>query len=59
VGVEPAKALNHQRREAEGSNGHPKLSNYFQVTMLNMELGCVGNGSVKVATSRTNGTTNP
>lgn len=59
VGVEPAKALPHQRREAEASNGHPKLSNYFQVTMLNMELGCVGNGSVKAGQSKTNGQSYP
>jgi hypothetical protein len=60
VGLEPPKASNRaKRREAEPSNGHPRMSNYFQVTMLNLELGCVGNGSVKVAASKTNGQTSP
>lgn len=63
VGVEPATASNDFRRpNPDSNNGHPKpssTSNYFEVTMLNMELGCVGNGSVQVATSRGNGTTSP
>jgi hypothetical protein len=60
VGLEAPKPSNHsRRREAEATNGHPMMSNYFQVTMLNMELGCVGTGSVKIGASKTNGTTNP
>jgi hypothetical protein len=41
------------------SNGEPRMSQYFELTMLNMELGCVGDASAKTATSRSNGTTNP
>lgn len=63
VGVEPATPANDFRRpNPEASNGNPKASsasNYFEVTMLNMELGCVGSGTVKAAQSKTNGNTSP
>ncbi len=36
-----------------------QMSNYFELTMLNMELGCIGDASLKAARSKTNGTTNP
>lgn len=58
VGLEPPKPSNHGRRR-EASNGHPKMSNYFQLTMLNMELGCVGNGTVKAGQSKSNGQSYP
>ena len=35
------------------------MSNYFELTMLNMELGCIGDATLKAARSKTNGTTNP
>lgn len=63
VGTERPNASNGFRRNgataAHHADGTPKMSNYFTVTMLNMELGCVGDGSVKAAQSKTNGTTNP
>ena len=63
VGLEAATAANEFRRpNPEPHNGHHQpssMSNYFEVTMLNMELGCVGSGSVKVGQSKTNGTTSP
>jgi hypothetical protein len=71
VGVEPPTASNEFRRpEPESTNGHPlqpdngkspasRMSNYFEVTMLNMELGCVGNGTIKAGKSKTNGQTTP
>lgn len=44
----------------ETRNGNPRrLSNYFELTMLNMELGCVGAGSVQVGKTKTNGNTIP
>jgi hypothetical protein len=44
----------------ESGNGNPpRLSNYFELTMLNMELGCVGAGSVQVGKTKTNGNTIP
>jgi hypothetical protein len=63
VGVEVGTDTNDFRRppQLQHNGNHPpsSLSNYFEVTMLNLELGCVGNGSVTVAASKTNGTTNP
>lgn len=60
VGLESPKASAHsRRREAEATNGNPRKSNYFQLTMLNMELGCVGNGSVQAAQSKSNGQSYP
>jgi hypothetical protein len=63
VGIEPpTKANDFRRPNQEPHNGQPEpslMSNYFEVTMLNMELGCVGSGSVKVGQSKTNGTTSP
>lgn len=46
-------------RSKRSMNGNPQASNYFELTMLNMELGCVGNASVQVGKNKTNGTTNP
>jgi hypothetical protein len=60
VGIEdprPSKAAG--RPHCGSSNGEPKYSNYFEVTMVNFELGCVGNASLQAAKSKTNGTTNP
>jgi hypothetical protein len=63
VGIEaPTKANDFRRPKQERHNGQPQpssMSNYFEVTMLNMELGCVGSGSVKVGQSKTNGQTSP
>jgi hypothetical protein len=63
VGVEDVEpSSGYERHTSAPNNGKTKLaktSNYFEVTMLNMELGCVGDGSLKVAKSKTNGTTNP
>jgi len=41
-----------------GSAGS-KLSNYFTLTMLNMQLGCIAGGQVQVAGSTANGHTAP
>jgi hypothetical protein len=60
VGVElpkPSKAAG--RQVCGSSNGGPRMSNYFEVTMVNFELGCVGNASLQAAKSKTNGTTSP
>jgi hypothetical protein len=46
-------------RSSRSMNGNPQASNYFELTMLNMELGCVGNASVQVGKNKSNGTTNP
>lgn len=63
VGIEPATAANDFRRpQQDPHNGQPRhssMSNYFEVTMLNLELGCVGSGTVKAGQSKTNGQTNP
>jgi len=60
VGIElpkPSKAAS--RLNCGSGNGEPRFSNYFELTMFNFELGCVGNASIKSAQSRTNGTTSP
>jgi len=67
VGIEPARTPSEFRRhefEARGSsneanNGNPKMSNYFTLRMLNMELGCVGQGSVVAGNVVANGQTRP
>jgi len=64
VGVDPEKHTNgFRRREAEPNgqsrNGKHKFSNYFELKMLNMELGCVGHGSVSATTVKSNGHTYP
>ena len=37
----------------------PADSNYFTLNMLDMHLGCIGGGSVKAGTAKTNGMTRP
>src|ERR1700741_1361145 len=62
VGLEPNTESNEFRRPAPDScNGHSpeEMSNYFEVTMLNMELGCVGDASLKGVQTRSNGQTTP
>ena len=62
VGLEPNTESNEFRRPAsDSSNGYPpeEMSNYFEVTMLNMELGCVGDASLKGVQTRSNGQTTP
>ncbi len=62
VGLEPKTDPNDFRRpSADSFNGqsHKEMSNYFEVTMLNMELGCVGDASLKAAKTKVNGQTNP
>jgi len=46
-------------RSTRSMNGKPQASNYFELAMLNMELGCVGNASIQVGKNKSNGTTNP
>jgi len=62
VGLEAKTESNDFRRPSEiayNGQSHGEMSNYFEVTMLNMELGCVGDASLKAARTKTNGTTNP
>jgi hypothetical protein len=37
----------------------PAYSNYFTLNMLDMQLGCIGGGSVKAGSAKTNGMTRP
>jgi hypothetical protein len=50
VGIEPS----HPEFEQQ-----PGDSNYFTLNMLIMQLGCIGGGSVKAGTAKTNGMTRP
>jgi hypothetical protein len=59
VGIEDPRPSKAAGRQHCGSNGEPRYSNYFQLTMCNFELGCVGNATIKSAQSKTNGTTSP
>jgi hypothetical protein len=60
VGLENPTPITPRGPICESTNGNPqRLSNYFELTMLNMELGCVGTGSVQVGKTKTNGNTNP
>lgn len=64
VGVEKSKPNNGFKRHAPepkdlSNNGNSRLSNYFQLKMLNMELGCVGHGSISANTVKSNGNTYP
>jgi hypothetical protein len=63
VGTEkPTVSNGFGRRSPSPGHGNPvrpKMSHYFDVTMLNMELGCVGDGTIKAGKSRTNGQTIP
>jgi hypothetical protein len=64
VGAEETKPNNGFKRQAPepkglSNNGNSRLSNYFQLQMLNMELGCVGHGSISANTVKSNGNTYP
>jgi hypothetical protein len=64
VGAEPADSADEPRsRHSDASgmsvNGGPHMSNYFHLTMLEMELGCIGHGSVSMAKANSNGNTYP
>jgi hypothetical protein len=64
IGVERAMPNNGFKRHATESkglsnNGNSRLSNYFQLKMLNMELGCLGHGSISANTVKSNGNTYP
>jgi len=64
VGVEASKPSNgFQRHELDATSssndGKPGLSNYFTLNMLNMELGCVGTGTVSAGSVTSNGHTHP
>jgi hypothetical protein len=58
VGVEEPKAYSRSGRPVCG-NGSPRLSNYFELNMFNMELGCIGNASLQAGKARTNGQSYP
>jgi hypothetical protein len=59
VGMEREPVSGEFRRHEEEVGGFDKLSNYFQITMLNMHLGCIGHGNVQVASGKSNGNTAP
>jgi hypothetical protein len=46
-------------QNGSSSKSSKELSNYFELTMLNMELGCIADASMKSAQSKNNGTTSP
>jgi|SRR5580704_15470469 hypothetical protein len=58
VGLEPGYGGFSDVPQA-GSPPETKDSNYFALSMLNMRLGCVGTGSLVVATTKTNGQSYP
>jgi hypothetical protein len=64
VGTEPPLQSDEPRGREPEADGHPyntypRMSNYFQLTMLEMDLGCIGHGTVSVASGKTNGNTRP
>ena len=64
VGTEPPLPADEPRAREREANGHPpngsyRMSNYFQLTMLEMDLGCIGHGTVSVASGKANGGTRP
>lgn len=62
VGVEKTEPSNGFKRaepEAFLDNGNSRLSNYFELKMMNMNLGCVGHGVVSANTVKSNGHTYP
>jgi hypothetical protein len=64
VGLEKSDPSNGFTRHDPGSSSYAKgggaeLSNYFELTMLEMELGCIAHGNVIAAKSKTNGQTSP
>ena len=58
VGLEFAGELEPYEDKTKNEDG-PRMSNYFQLKMLDMQLGCVGSGRVAAGTSKTNGNTKP
>lgn len=58
VGVEQPKPYSRSGRPVCG-NGSPRSSNYFELNMFNMELGCIGNASLQAGKARTNGQSYP
>jgi hypothetical protein len=54
-----SSAFRRHEMEVGGPDQLNKLSNYFQITMLNIHLGCVGHGNVQVASGKSNGNTAP
>ncbi len=40
-------------------DGYPEMSNYFKLTMLEMELGCIGHGTASAVNVAANGHTRP
>ena len=58
VGIEPGYDGSSGKTGA-GSRPEPRDSNYFTLNMLNMQLGCIGGGAVKVGTATVNGHTYP
>ena len=59
LGTDPNDFRRPQQLPHNGNQAPSSLSNYFEVTMINLELGCVGNGSVTVGQSKTNGQSYP
>jgi hypothetical protein len=59
VGLEKPKPSRANRPLPGAHNGNSAMSNYFELTMLNMELGCVGTASIKGVQTKTNGNTSP
>ena len=58
VGCKPAGNGSSSGFSKTGSAGS-KVSNYFTLTMLNMQLGCIGGGDVQVGAATANGHTHP
>jgi hypothetical protein len=64
VGTEPFDAAYEPRgREHDAGglpyNGGPAMSNYFHLTMLEMDLGCIGHGTASAVNVAANGHTRP
>jgi len=38
---------------------YSQLNNYFRTTMLKMQLGCIGHGTVSAGSTKSNGLTRP
>ena len=55
VGIKPAEKVPYGEKE----NGNQRPTNYFTLTMLDMQLGCVGGGNLQAATSTANGSHGP
>jgi len=59
VGMEREAVSREFLRHEEEVGSFRELSNYFQITMFNMHLGCIGHGTLQVASGRSNGNTAP